>query len=92
MKKNTFGLGSIVLAAALTFTACGASEGDLASEYCKLVEKSADAAKSGDPEKVQKANEELLAWAEDNKDATGDEDKFLEAVKDKCGDLGTDTP
>jgi len=87
MKKNTLGLGTIVLAAALTFTACGASESDLASEYCDLAKKSADAAKSGDPEKVKEANEDLLDWAEDNKDATGDEDKFLKAVEKECGDL-----
>lgn len=92
MKKNTLGFAGIVLAATFTLTACGGGEADLASEYCKLAEKSADAAKSGDPDKVQKANKELLDWAEDNKDATGDEDKFLEAVEKECSGLGLGTP
>lgn len=87
MKKTTLGLGGIMLAAALSLTACGGSEEELASEYCKLAKDANDAVEAGDTEKAAEASEALLEWAEENKDVKGDEDKFTDAVKDECGDI-----
>jgi hypothetical protein len=88
MKKTTLGLGSLVLAAAFTLTACGgADEGKLAEEYCGLAQDAQKAAESGDPDKLQKASDALLKWADDNKDEKGDEKEFTAAVKKECGDV-----
>lgn len=87
MKKTTLGLGSIVLAAAFSLTACGANEEDLAKEYCDLAKDASAAAESGDPEKVADATKALTDWLEENKDVEGDEDKFTDAVKDECADV-----
>ncbi|MBM0124110.1 hypothetical protein [Pimelobacter simplex] len=88
MKKTTLGLGSIVLAAAFSLTACGgADEGKLAKEYCELAKDAQEAAESGDTDELQKASDALLKWAEDNKDEKGDEKEFTDAVKDECGDV-----
>lgn len=93
MKKTTLGLGSIVLAAAFSLTACGgADEGKLAKEYCGLLQDASDAAESGDVDKAQKASDALLKWAEDNKDVKGDEGEFAKAIKDECGDLSPAAP
>ncbi|KRB78007.1 hypothetical protein ASE01_07485 [Nocardioides sp. Root190] len=87
MKKTTLGLGSIVLVAAFSLSACGGSdEGELAKEYCELVKDANAAAESGDTDKVAEATKALTDWAEENKDAKGDGDKFADAVKDECGD------
>lgn len=87
MKKTTLGLGSIVLAAAFSLTACGTNEGELAKEYCDLVKDANAAAESGDADKVAEATKALTDWAEENKDVKGDEDEFTDAVKDECGDI-----
>ena len=87
MKKTTLGLASIALAAAFSLSACGTDEGELAKEYCDLLQDSADAAESGDPEEVEDATKALADWLEDNKDVEGDSDEFEDAVKDECGDL-----
>ena len=87
MKKTTLGLASIALAAAFSLSACGTDEGELAKEYCDLLQDAADAAEEGDAEKAQKASEDLADWLEDNKDVEGDSDEFADAVKDECGDL-----
>lgn len=93
MKKTKLGLGSIALVAAFSLTACGgADEGKLAEEYCDLVKKGAEAAEAGDVEKAQEASDELLKWAEDNKDAKGDEKEFTEAVEKECGDVAPSLP
>lgn len=87
MKKTTLGLGSMMLAAALSLTACGGSEEELAKEYCELAKDANEAAESGDADKVAEATKALTDWAEENKDARGDEDKFTDAVKEECGDI-----
>ena len=87
MKKTTLGLGSLMLAAALSLTACGTDEGQLAKEYCDLLEGSTKAAESGDADEIAEANKELTDWLEENKDVKGDEDEFTDAVKDECGDI-----
>ncbi|KRC51423.1 MULTISPECIES: hypothetical protein [unclassified Nocardioides] len=93
MKKTTLGLGSIVLAAALSLSACGgADEEKLAKEYCGLAQDAQDAVKSGDAAAAEKASKALLDWAEDNKDAKGSEDEFLDAVKKECPDVASTLP
>ena len=93
MKKTTLGLGSIVLAAAFSLTACGgADEGELAKEYCELVKDANEATESGDTAKMEEASKALLDWAEENKDAKGSEDEFTDAVKDECGDIAPALP
>lgn len=87
MKKTTLGLGSIILAAAFSLTACGTDEGELAKEYCELLQDVTDATESGDVDKAKEASDALVKWADDNKDVEGDEDAFTDAVKDECGDL-----
>jgi len=87
MKKTTLGLGSLMLAAAFSLSACGTDEGQLAKEYCDLLEDSTKAAESGDADKVADATKELTDWLEENKDVKGDEDEFTDAVKDECGDI-----
>lgn len=86
MKKTTLGLASIALAAVFSLTACGTDEDKLAKEYCELAKDSAAAVKSGDADKVKKANDALMKWIDDNKDVKGDEKKFTEAAKKECGD------
>ncbi|GAA1527660.1 hypothetical protein [Nocardioides humi] len=93
MKKTTLGLGSIVLAAAFSLTACGgADEGKLAKEYCELAKDASDAAASGDADKAEKAAKALTDWAEKNKDARGDGEEFAKAIKEECGDLSPSLP
>ncbi len=93
MKKTTLGLASIALAAAFSLSACGgADEGELAKEYCDLLEDQFDAAESGDPEEVQDAADAILEWVEDNEDVEGDSEEFADAVEDECGDLAPAFP
>lgn len=87
MKKTTLGLGSIVLAAAFSLTACGTNEGELAKEYCGLLEDVNAATESGDADKIQKASEAVNDWIKKNEDVEGDEDEFTDAVNDECGDI-----
>lgn len=88
MKKTALGLGSILLAASFSLSACGgADEEGLAKEYCDLVKEANEAAESGDVDAAQDAADKLLEWAEDNKDAKGDEEAFTDAVNEECGDL-----
>lgn len=93
MRKTTLGLASIALAAAFSLSACGGTdEGELAKEYCDLLQDQVDAAESGDPEEVQEAADALLEWAEDNEDVEGDEEEFADAVEEECGDLSPAVP
>ncbi|MCX6398790.1 MAG: hypothetical protein NTX33_02520 [Propionibacteriales bacterium] len=93
MKKTSLGLGSVMMMAALSLTACGgADEGELAKEYCELARDANDAVESGDAEKAADAAQALTDWAEENKDATGDADKFADAVKDECSDVSPNLP
>lgn len=87
MKKTTLGLGSLMLAAALSLTACGTDEGELAKEYCDLLKDSTEAAESGDAAKVEEATKALTDWIDENEDKRGDADAFEDAVKDECGDI-----
>jgi hypothetical protein len=93
MKKTTLGLGSIVLVAAFSLTACGGTdEGELAKEYCGLVKDLNAATEAQDAEKVTEASKALTDWADENKDVEGDEDEFKDAVEDECGDEAPDLP
>lgn len=76
MKKTTLSLGALIMAAGLSLSACGTDEGELAKEYCDIVEKAKD-----DPAKAAK---EINDWVEENKDKKGDSDEFADAVKEEC--------
>jgi hypothetical protein len=87
MKKTTLALGGLMMAAALSLTACGTNEGELAKEFCGLLKDQTDAAASGDTKKVEDANKALTDWIDENEDKKGDPDEFEDAVKDECGDI-----
>ncbi|GAA4815789.1 hypothetical protein ACFQ0K_07430 [Nocardioides caeni] len=89
MKKTALGLGSMLLVASFSLSACGTDEGELAKEYCDLAQDAQDAAESGDAGKIEDATKALTDWLEDNKDVEGDEKEFTDAVEDECGDLST---
>lgn len=87
MKKTTLGLGTLMMAAALSLTACGTDEGELAKEYCDLAKDIKAAGDSKDADKLNDATDALNDWIKENEDKKGDPDEFTDAVKDECGDV-----